>query len=322
MSDTAAILASLKLGRLRHPGSGPGLQGFDILELGCGRGELSAALLSLGAASLAACDRDENAVAEAKALCPKGTFFVGSGWDVPERTFDLIVCAGGLDGEPRERELMAKLAGHLKPGGTLVLECGMVNDHGPSGSWRQVQTPAGPRRYATKTYLLGEVLRDYAARFVGRGRAIAGDPIPRAVFHCALRQPVAILLSGPANTGKSTLSRALMGKTVPVYTTDELLGRLLMGQPHLVPAELLVLRAQGFTPHTLDRASRFIETSGLATAFARIVLAECPFEANVFVIEGEALKHAAIHTAVQHLLEQRGAIVWKLAKLKPVPDGG
>ena len=293
--DVTALLAALRLGRLRRPGAAGELDGFDILELGCP--DLAPHLLALGAARVTSYDQD-----------------------AAPANFDVIVFAGGLEHEAEPRQLLRKLAAQLKPGGTLVLECGVFNDSGPSGAWRLVHSSAGRRRYPMKHYLLGEILRDYAARFVGKGLSTAGDAIPRAVFHCVARQPVAILLTGPANGGKSVLSREFMGKRVPVYTTDELFGRLLMGPSHNIPAELQGLRAQGFTPHNLDGASRFIDTTGLAAALAGIIVAECPFETNMFVIEGEALKHASIQSAVQQLLEQRGAIVWRLSKLKPMLD--
>ena len=82
-------------------------------------------------------------------------------------------------------------------------------------SWQTVRRPDGVRRYPTFPMLRQELLRPYAVRFVGESVLQNGDPVPRSVFHCTLREPMALIVAGaleyrqarlPA-TSRSAISR-------------------------------------------------------------------------------------------------------------------
>ena len=58
----------------------------------------------------------------------------------------------------------------------------------------------------------------------------SGDPVRRYVFHCQLRQSMALLVGGHSNIGKSLLAADLEERNVPLLQTDKLLSNLLKDQ--------------------------------------------------------------------------------------------
>ena len=93
-------------------------------------------------------------------------------------------------------------------------------------SWQTVRRADGVRRYPTFPMLRLELLRPYAARFMGESVLQSGDPVRRYVFHCQLRSPMALLVSGHSNIGKSMLAGDLEERNIPILQTDQLLGSL------------------------------------------------------------------------------------------------
>jgi len=90
-----------------------------ILDLGCGRGELAALLMELGA-EVAALDKSEEAVLSARelgvpAICSDFLEFEGG-------RYDLIVCSRVLHHLSPLREALPHAAMLLAPGGGLVVE--------------------------------------------------------------------------------------------------------------------------------------------------------------------------------------------------------
>ena len=117
----------------------------------------------------------------------------------------MILFLSAIHYEPEPAALLRKLAGHLAPGGTLIVECGIASGRGKA--WRSVTRADGKRRYPTLDLFVGEVCQPFATRMVGPSVAQSGDPVPRRVFHCALKESMALIVIGPSRSGKSTLAR-------------------------------------------------------------------------------------------------------------------
>jgi SAM-dependent methyltransferase len=313
-----ADLAALRLKRLRRPGAARPLDGFDVLDLSCGDGARCAAALELGAASVTGIDRDEAALAAARAHCPEGRFSAGSWWDVPDRAFDLIFFVGAMHLEPRPKPFFDRLATHLNPGGTLIVDCNVVSGGGTAAFWRTGPGHPG-RRHAVQDHLFNTVLAGYAARIATRRGGGRDGAVSHFVLHCTPRLSAALLLTGPSGSGKTVLARQFRGNGIPAYSVDGLLARLIARPPRGSgeQASLGALHEQEFTRAKLDEVARFIEDGDFVAEFARLIGEECPVEAPVFAIEGEALRYPTIQRAVQKELGSRGVIAWKLEKCEP-----
>jgi len=106
-----------------------GKQYSEILDIGCGDGSISTPLLnsqcrltlldvSPGMLSIARSRVSEELLSRVK--------FVNQDFmEVPfeKNFFDLVICVGVLAHVVSPRDLIAKIASVLKPGGTLILEC-------------------------------------------------------------------------------------------------------------------------------------------------------------------------------------------------------
>ncbi len=97
-------------------------QGQDVLDYGCGSGILAIAALKLGAAELWAVDIDQQALLSTRDNATRNAVEAGLHTllpaDLPTRTFDLLLA--NILANPLI-ELAADLAGHVRPGGDIVL---------------------------------------------------------------------------------------------------------------------------------------------------------------------------------------------------------
>lgn len=102
--------------------------GARILDLGCGTGEISARLAAqFPGASVLGVDvlevHIEYATARYAELAPRLAFRTGDGFalDLPDASFDLVVCRHMLQSVPEPERIVAELQRVLKPGGRLHL---------------------------------------------------------------------------------------------------------------------------------------------------------------------------------------------------------
>ena len=97
--------------------------GAWVLDAGCGNGEFSAFIASLGY-RVSGVDISENAIARAQSACPGGHFELGSlesGLSFDDGTFQAVWCSEVLEHLFDVHAALAELNRVLTPGGLLVL---------------------------------------------------------------------------------------------------------------------------------------------------------------------------------------------------------
>lgn len=304
-------LRALRLPQLGQPDTPHPLQGLSVLDLGCNEGFFCIEALKMGAARVVGVDRTKRHVEAARKRCPEGEFIHGSWWDLPQERFDIILLLSAIHYEPEQKALLQRLRTHLKPGGHLLLECGVASEPGVR-AWHSVARGDGIFRYPTRDLLLYDLLADYSVRSQGRSVTQAGDPVHRFVFHCAPKQSTAILLTGQTRAGKSNLGFDLIKRDVPTYTTDNLLSRMLSGRRYEWSpiARSLVSKFGGKKSHDLGQVASYLVSEDLGDALAELIATEVPRETELFSIEGEALRHPSICRPLVQRLEALGVRVW------------
>ena len=308
-SKSGEKLKALMLPQLknRHSEATP-LRGLSVLDIGCNEGFFCGAALQQGARRVVGIDMNKGFLERARKRFPEAKFIQGSWWELPDEKFDVIFFLSAIHYEPRQRALLEKLAGHLTPTGTLILECGAIA--GVQGkSWQTVRRADGVRRYPTFPMLRMELLRSYAARFMGESVMQSGDPVRRYVFHCQLRELMALLVSGHSNIGKSLLAADFEERNIPVMQTDKLLSNLIRDKDKRYdwsPAARIVQKQAGTN---LAAIGRTVATE-CPKEFVDLILLEGPTEADLFCIEGEILRHASIIDELVRRLREHNIKPW------------
>jgi len=304
-------LVALRLPRLGRADSPRRLRGMSLLDLSCNEGFFCIEALKMGAAHVVGIDRVQRHVDAARERCLEGQFIHGSWWDLPPERFDIILLLSALQHEPNQKALLQKLRHHLKPGGHLVLECGLASEPGVR-AWHRVASGDKVYRYPTRDLLVHDLLADYSVRNQGRSVIQVGDPMSRFVFHCSPKKPTAILIAGCSQSGKSNLGFDLVRRGIPTLRTDNVLGHMLSGHQYgwSPVAPVLVKEFGSKNPKDLAAVGRYIVQKKLADAFAELIAAEAPKEAGIFAIEGEALRHPSVSGSLAKQLEASGVRVW------------
>ena len=292
-SKSAEKLAALRLQLLpnAHSEVKP-LHGLKVLDIGCNEGFFCGEALRQGASRVVGVDQNKNFLDRAKRRFPDARFIRASWWELPDEKFDVILFLSAIHYEPNQRALLEKLAQHLTPTGVLVLECGAVQ--GQSKTWHAVKRADDIRHYPTFPLLLRELLRPYAGRLMGASVMQGGDPVPRYVFHCPLRRSMALIVAGAGRTGKSTLAFDLEDRNIPLVRTDRLLGGLLNDKRYgFSPVAAVVQALPRTTPAHYGVIGRAVAAK-CPKEFVDVLMREAPLEADLFCIEGEILRHAAV----------------------------
>jgi SAM-dependent methyltransferase len=310
-SRSADKLRALRLATLanRHSEATP-LKGLSVLDLGCNEGFFCGEALRQGARRVVGIDQNRAVLERARRRFPAAEFRAGSWWDVPAERFDVIFFLSALHYEPRQRALLQKLAGHLTPTGVLVVECGISSQ--PGKTWEAIRRADGVRRYPTLALFCEELAKPFAVRGAGPSVLQDGDVMPRRVFHCALRESMALLVAGPTNVGKTMLTRELGGRNVPVVSTDRLLGQMLRDKRYdWSPAAAVVRRFPPKPPVNFARIGAAVAAE-CAEEFVEVIMTEAPFEADLVCIEGEILQHAPVRDALMRRLRAQNVRPWLL----------
>jgi SAM-dependent methyltransferase len=310
-------LEALRLSLLPNRGGGESrpLAGLSVLDLGCNEGFFCGEALRQGARRVLGIDANNAVLARARARFPEAEVRHGSWWDIPDEKFDVILCLSAIHYEPDQAALLRKLAGHLTPTGTLVVECGISSR--PGKAWQTVTRVDGKRRYPTLALFVEELSRPFATRLVGASVPQRGDPVPRRVFHCALRESMVLLVIGPSRIGKSTLAREFGRHEIPVLRTDQLLGALLRDRRFDgSPVAATVRRFLPQQPVSFTRVGNAVAAERPGE-FVDVLLGELPSGPEMICIEGEILRHRSISDALVRGLRARNVRPWIITARRP-----
>lgn len=282
------------------------VEGRDCLDVGCNEGFHAGELLALGARRVVGLDTHSGFLAAARRRFPAAAFHQVD-WDrwlaaTPER-FDLVLWTSAMHYAQDTAATLARIRRVLKPGGRLVLECGIAESHAwrPTARWIYVDRGSSRVRHPTRA-LLDQLLQGFAVRYVGESVSQKSDPIMRHVLHCVPRQPVAWLLGGRSRDGKSSAPRQF---TCPVYGIDDLLvslGKYASTIPwpqDLKPHGVGIMAAYHAIERDPDLAGR------LATMIAETV------PPGDVAIEANCVLWPTIGAALEAEFRARGYRVWK-----------
>jgi SAM-dependent methyltransferase len=306
-------LRALRLEMLpnRKGGRARPLAGLAVLDLGCNEGFFCGEAVRQGARRVLGIDRDDRVLALARSRFPAAEFRQGTWWDIPDETFDVILLLSAIHYEPDPAALLDRLAGHLAPGGTLVIECGISSR--PGKRWQDVTRVDGKVRYPTQPLFVEAIAAPFATRFVGKSIPQKGDPISRRVFHCSRKEGTVLLVTGRGRTGKSALSREFRRLEIPVLTTDTVLGALLRERRFDgSPLAATVRRVAGEPPVHFGRIGNVVAAERPGE-FAALLLDEMPRGPDLVCIEGEILRHRSVSDPLVAGLRARRLRPWRIA---------
>lgn len=282
------------------------LAGLSVLDIGCNEGFFCIEAVRQGATRVLGIDQNPKIIEAAKRRSDKAEFLCRSWWEIPDEQFDVIFFLSAIHYETDQKRLLAKLLQHLKPGGTLILECGIAQ--GNTKGWRSILRFGGPMRFPTEELLIDDLLAGFAVRKVAESVLQDGDPVPRFVYHCSPQQPTAILMPGASQRGKTVLRHQLSRHGLPATSTDDLLLALYYQSDYFWRPVSNFLRNR--FPETdvaqiLNKLGAAISQSEHASEFIALLCDEAPTEAGIFVIEGDALRYGDMQERLLAQLESR-----------------
>jgi SAM-dependent methyltransferase len=281
------------------------LTGMAVLAIGCGDGFFAAVAAERGARRILGVDIDEAALASARVRVPDAEFLLRSWWDIPAERFDLILFLSGLHREPQPKRLLQSISMRLAPNGLLILECGVVRDGTQRKDWRPTQRRDKIVSYPSFTLLMDEILADYAVRDIGPGVVLAGDGVPRSVFHCTLAKPTILAIGGASGTGKSNLARVFAREGTVVIHTDYLLGAWAINRTRL-QHEFLSYVAQKLRPNAIDFFLREMIQDGKTDEYCSLLLKHVSLDDRVTILEGYGFSLPEIRETFRRAAEAAG----------------
>lgn len=279
--------------------------GASVLDLGCNEGFFLGKMRACGAAVVMGVDRDREAIKAAQERLPEGGFCCVD-WTkflrrFPE-PFDYILWLSSMHYADDPAEMLALIRSHLRPGGKLILECGVVvGEYDLGRQWVLSRRGEALVRHPT-ALLLADLLAGYAVRRVGRSVPQDGDPVQRFCYHCTPREPIAYLVSGPGEAGK-TVAAGTFGCSV--FRLDSQIALL---EQFATPDwwQPIDHAGEGYQP-----LFRLIETAH-AAEFADWV-ARCLPPGDV-AIEGYGLYLPQTGAAIREALRTRGYRLWDVQR--------
>lgn len=183
-SDSASKLEALQL---------PSLTGKSALDIGCNAGYFSVKMRELGADSVLGIDTSHRDLEIASAY--RDRIYELDGIEFTEidvfrleeqRKFDLIICLSVFHYfRQRQTEFLAKARRLLRPGGMLVLECGLSRQHveQPFVELSARSVDRGDPCHFPNEQAIREMAEGFDVDVVGDSPTQPGDSIPRVVLH-------------------------------------------------------------------------------------------------------------------------------------------
>ena len=292
------------------------LKGKSVLDIGCNEGFFSLEAIKQGAVRVVGMDASVEMIKKARVHCPDAEFIADTWWHLPNEKFDVILFLSAIHYERDQKKLLDKLLDHLTPQGVLVLECGVFPAKGQQ-HWFTATRWDGDRYYPTTDFLINALLDKYAVRYIGPSVQQSGDPVTRAVYHCRPKSSTAILMSGRSQIGKTSLAREFSNRNFPVYSTD--LALILLLTSELLSKNRLSVKLRNEFPNkgmnqNIDILGNYIVSSGNSEEFVDFILKEFPIFEDIFIIEGEILRHGDIHDLLCQRLSANNIRVWDLQR--------
>jgi SAM-dependent methyltransferase len=193
------------------------LTGKRVLDLGCNEGFFSQEAKRRGAAEVIGIDRNPKHLPKARARAAAAgldiDFRQGNMLDLAEGRFDLILLLSAIYYLDNPAEILARAREKLTSSGVLILELG-VDRLSPSIGVVRALRSRDERCFPTERLLKEVWLRGYSVRLIGRSAEQAGDPIPRAVYHCR-RAAASVLLVSTCTADWDSSSGYFYGSTAP-----------------------------------------------------------------------------------------------------------
>ena len=290
-----------KLQRIQMPDD---LSEKDVLDIGCNEGFFCKAAMDRGAKRVVGIDTNKAVIEKAKERVPGGEFHACSWWDIPVGKFDLILFLSAIHYEPDQRRLTNSLVTRIKPGGFLILECGVKNDL-LGKEWYVAQRHDGMLKYPTTRLLIEDILEDYAVRDIGRSVDQPGDPIPRFVFHCMPWIPTLFVIGGASKSGKSGFASQFGRRGMRVLYTDFLLGTLHSNRAELKSPFVTYLQ-ETMEQHQIAAFVRKVMEDKRADDLCAMLLRFVSHCDRMTIIEGYAFSFPEIQEAMKRQASKAG----------------
>ncbi len=212
-SNSLEKLKSLKL---------PNLSGKTVLDIGCNSGFFSGYAHFSGATQVDGIDFSKNAIDEAKKRFLGCNFFVGNFEELPPKRYDCILFLSAIHYAKNQEALIHSIIkNNLTDDGVLVLEIGVIDDRHPP-KWIEIDRGIDKRLFCNWT-MLDKVLSPYAWKPVSKSATQRGDPTPRFTIHIRKKKKFAILLFKPSGFGKTTISKSVFNKEIPIISLDSVI---------------------------------------------------------------------------------------------------
>lgn len=274
--------SAYKLTRLKVPDS---LTGKAVLDIGCNEGFFCNQALKRDAARVVGIDMNERFLSEARARYsdPRASYLLQGWHDLPDDKFDLILWTSAMHYELDPQKVLSSIATRLAPGGTFILECGVLG--APRKEMVYSLRHDGGLWYPTMP--LVEDMLDRAGlsyRLVSQAELVGTDPIPRVVFHCTPRQPTVMLLTGASGSGKSDLAAQLYSNATKVISLDHFIARIWKSKWAHTPLEKFITEATD--PDSLGGTYDGIDAEGLTDAYVTLLAKGVAASDELVVIEG------------------------------------
>lgn len=161
-----------------------------ILDIGCNTG-LMPIQFRLRGASVVGLDYNEDFLKTASEVANTVyrldgvSFYLGDVFEYEGSGFDYVVAASVFHYfRERQAEFMEKAASWLKPGGVLVLECGVSEERREEPHIQKFKRGVDPTPcFFPNVRAYVELAPQFSLEFFGSSVAQPGDPIPRKVIH-------------------------------------------------------------------------------------------------------------------------------------------
>jgi SAM-dependent methyltransferase len=226
-------------------------------------------------------------------------------WDkLPDGPFDVVLWTSSMHYEVDPDIVFKQVAERLTPDGLFVLECGVLD--WPTKEMVLVSRKDHSLLYPTWPLLDALLSRWFSVRRVAPAEITPGDAVPRAVFHCAPRRPVVMLIVGDTRHGKSALANTLSPSATKVVSCDGVLARIANGQHQRTAFEEFV------RDHHDGRIYRSIDEAGYTDEYVSLLAKMVVPSDALVVIEGYMTEAQAQGLAAKLKLIAR---VWSVERV-------